>query len=139
MNQVSNQVAIKHGYRGTLCIETPPVGAREIDQVLQQFAFLGWFTSFLLDPQKLKMAWTGEGLRYVRLVRINAFEPDEVLVWAQTNFSHFVRNEAIHRAIDAEETVVMINFDDCKSTARTICCQCDLFRRSSNCIDFVVP
>ena len=105
MNKIGDQMTIKNGYRGTLRVEAPPIGAGEIHQILQQLALFSGLRWLVVDAKELEMGWTGERLGDVRFVRVNALEPNEALARTQLNFGGLEGHEAVDRAVDAEEPV----------------------------------
>ena len=65
MNKVCHEVAIEYRDWSTLCIESPPIGSRQIDQVLQQDLFRN--RMILLYLKKLEVCRPGNALVTVGL------------------------------------------------------------------------
>jgi hypothetical protein len=111
MNKIGHQMAIKDGDWRTLGIESPPIRPRQVDEILQQLPLLSGFSPLVIHAEELKMRGPREGLCDIRLIRIDTFKPDQIFVRAKPHLCSLIGDEAVHGAVDSEESTLMIHLN----------------------------
>src|SRR6266480_1294168 len=114
-------MAVKDRHGRTLCIESPPVSTRKIDQVLKK-NFVAY--TLLSDPEELEMGRSRKGFRDRWFIWENPFEPHEIFAMPKFYARTLEGNEAINLPIRSEKPASVVHFHNGESTFAVVLQSC---------------